>query len=1038
MSNHTASLYIRGSTLAKLHTFLSGAAFFSALVVGCVLHYKKIVKNDVAGWPEEWFPSVSATIGDWYPERNIFQYLIAINSGPRFILLAFGYLLNRKAFPSSALPGFLSVVGVLRTLACGGWVYITSSDNHDVHDVLMIMYIVLNLPWMFGNIRLSKGRVRRQRIRVASLFWLSLLPMIYFFVQHKVYRVPGAYTRYAFFEWSLILFDILYDSVAIIDLGESRVEASLAFTINIRYVQDPAAARDEIVRDQDSVREPSDPGVSSVQSIKKSPEAHNRVEARPKVQPFRVIDLFVTYRPLLSFMSDLYFAYLAWTLLTGLPVTLFYFSIWKLALAGPEFSALATLSPLLLGFAPVQSFANSRGGRTALAGVAGVFGLGLWWVESMWIRLGAAIIGVFCTGIRWAAEWQADVGNGYHSVLFVLGFILSSLSKHLNHGNNPAWLVVDIASGGRHVLFLVLGFFALVEFATRPESIFPASLAPTPSTSSQRSVKSSKVDNSPDPTSREPWLFSSIALGALMCSLHERLSDPSTLLAWSWSGFPTAGPHPHIHAPLTLLVQVLATLLALALSPPSPPTGSCTSSGLKKVPTHPLTFVIGVLSTYLLHTRTGWIGYASGLVHAAFLTVITPLVLQNAGAAARSRGAGRVFGLAWAVWTVFLFVSTFTVAYAFVPGAWSFRERTDLVLAAQLALLAPSFSWRTFSVASTTALQPIPPLARRYIRASLALIAVAALVGPLRRSAPPTPVPVPAHARARILNAGIWAVHFGIDNAGRDSQRGMRDLFRDMDLDVVGLLETDLHRPVFGSRDLTRVAVEDLGYYVDIGPGPNKHTWGCVLLSKFPILKSHHHLLPSPEGELAPAIEAVIDVYGMNVTVIVAHNGQEETPLDRELQATELARIMSASYPDPLIFLGYVVTSPHAKRPAPYDIMVSDGRVHDIDKDDLDRWCEYIFYRGLHRTAYARISRGSITDTELQVGQFAVPRHGKTTTAEVAEADRYLRAWKEELPEEHWFPDTYYGDEHSGGVRGHFYHVFNTPLYYKLPPEPAL
>ena len=25
-----------------------------------------------------------------------------------------------------------------------------------------------------------------------------------------------------------------------------------------------------------------------------------------------------------------------------------------------------------------------------------------------------------------------------------------------------------------------------------------------------------------------------------------------------------------------------------------------------------------------------------------------------------------------------------------------------------------------------------------------------------------------------------------------------------------------------------------------------------------------------------------------------------------------------------------------------------------------------------------------------------------------------------------WFPDAYYGNEHSGGVRGHYYHVFNT------------
>ena len=116
------------------------------------------------------------------------------------------------------------------------------------------------------------------------------------------------------------------------------------------------------------------------------------------------------------------------------------------------------------------------------------------------------------------------------------------------------------------------------------------------------------------------------------------------------------------------------------------------------------------------------------------------------------------------------------------------------MLAAQLALLAPFFNWRpSFSVSSPAPLSPIPQLARRYIRIALALIAIAALVGPLRKSAPPTPIPARAHARARILNAGIWTVHFGIDNAGRDSQRAMRDLFRDMDLDVVGLLETDLH-----------------------------------------------------------------------------------------------------------------------------------------------------------------------------------------------------------------------------------------------------
>lgn len=33
------------------------------------------------GYPQEWFPSVSATIGDRYPERSVFQFFIAITSG---------------------------------------------------------------------------------------------------------------------------------------------------------------------------------------------------------------------------------------------------------------------------------------------------------------------------------------------------------------------------------------------------------------------------------------------------------------------------------------------------------------------------------------------------------------------------------------------------------------------------------------------------------------------------------------------------------------------------------------------------------------------------------------------------------------------------------------------------------------------------------------------------------------------------------------------------------------------------------------------
>lgn len=60
-ARYPAIFSLRAASLARAHTVLSLAAFASALVLGCTLHFRKIVKNGVAGWPQEWFPSVSAT-----------------------------------------------------------------------------------------------------------------------------------------------------------------------------------------------------------------------------------------------------------------------------------------------------------------------------------------------------------------------------------------------------------------------------------------------------------------------------------------------------------------------------------------------------------------------------------------------------------------------------------------------------------------------------------------------------------------------------------------------------------------------------------------------------------------------------------------------------------------------------------------------------------------------------------------------------------------------------------------------------------------
>ena len=61
VNRKAAPLLIDAYHIAVAHTYFAFAAFISALLLGCALHYKKIVKNGIAGYPQEWFPSVSAT-----------------------------------------------------------------------------------------------------------------------------------------------------------------------------------------------------------------------------------------------------------------------------------------------------------------------------------------------------------------------------------------------------------------------------------------------------------------------------------------------------------------------------------------------------------------------------------------------------------------------------------------------------------------------------------------------------------------------------------------------------------------------------------------------------------------------------------------------------------------------------------------------------------------------------------------------------------------------------------------------------------------
>lgn len=174
-----------------MHTAAAYSAFLGALIVGISLHYTKIVENDVAKYPIEWFPSVSATIGDRYPERSLFMVFIAITSGPRFLLVGLWYLITAQR--NSTFPKIIAGLGVFRTLTCGGWTYVTSTDDHNWHDIFMVSYLVASIPWTLGCLALSPPNPRAIKYRkIGAGTWVAIIaPLTYYFLQHKIHRVPG-------------------------------------------------------------------------------------------------------------------------------------------------------------------------------------------------------------------------------------------------------------------------------------------------------------------------------------------------------------------------------------------------------------------------------------------------------------------------------------------------------------------------------------------------------------------------------------------------------------------------------------------------------------------------------------------------------------------------------------------------------------------------------------------------------------------------------------------------------------------------------
>lgn len=589
---------------------------------------------------------------------------------------------------------------------------------------------------------------------------------------------------------------------------------------------------------------------------------------------------------------------------------------------------MTTISPFLLSITSVRQAAVNN---PRYAYLLSLFGLVAFSVTNPEARLFSVAAGVVFTCLAWTGSFYAERLNPSRLEAkvssFSLGLIASSIAKFANHSNNPIWPIMNAENGGWNKIGLVLAILAVLRSTRRTTS------------SNGELILSPPVKN-------EASIFATVGLGGLLFGLHSLLSDSSTMILWVWDGYPVKGPLAVPHGAWTIAAMGAGFLIGLF------------RNDLAKSWTF---YGVGCTAAAVFHRNPGWFGYYGALVLAMYLMALIPSFVHSA----TRHTPGKTFGLAFLFYNIIVLAHVWVVAYAFVPGGFLLRERTDLVMAGMMLMIgAGVFATTSYNFKSSAKVHDFPTRSRFRTYAVYALIGLELFAASVAYIRFPSLDYQPYNKDKKIVTAGIWTVHFALDNDMWSSERRMRDVIKELEIDVIGLLESDLQRIIMGNRDMTQFLAEDLGMYADFGPGPNKHTWGAALLSKFPIVNSTHHLLPSPVGELAPAILATLDMYGEMVDVLVFHSGQEEDEEDRKLQSLAISKLMGDS-PRPLILLSYLVTEP---KEGNYNAYVSEeSRMRDIDPSDWDRWCEYILYRGLRRIGYARVSRSTITDTEIQV-----------------------------------------------------------------------